>query len=231
MSRLPSVPPPSPADENVNANPDAGQTGLHTIGGGPATAEAPPPGPSQPAQMPITQGSAQQDQAAFITDEQFLHEFLKEDHTVPKVVLVSCVALTLAIYGYRGFALSDPGAALAAAFGSCVLAAILLCIAALTATAAGWVVSKIFGEDYGSVGVLFLRFSAVAAAQFPVFEATAALVGGFLALFLAVPIMLALVVWVAGLDLIRAVFFTVILCLVNWLLFAFVAVSIATAVS
>jgi hypothetical protein len=182
--------------------------------------------------MPFTRQDGQQhEEAVFLTDDQFMHEFLKENHTLPAAVLAISSVATFLIVGYRGFTIAEPGAGLVTALGACVAVAVMLGICCLVSTGAGWVVCKMFGEDYGSAGALFLRFGAVAVAQFPVFAAISALVGGLLSIFLFLPVMLALVVWIAGLDLIRAFLFTIIQSLVSWLLVAFVFMSLATAIS
>ena len=94
----------------------------------------------------------------------------------------------------------------------------------------GWVICKIFGEDYGSVGGLFLRFSAVAAAQFPVFAVLQAVVGGLLSFLFVVPVVMVLAMIIGGFDILRAFLYCVVLNVVNWMLIIFVFASFATAV-
>jgi hypothetical protein len=206
------------------------------ISAGPARTASPPAAPmptiqsAQPAQVPLTDLGTQGEQGVFVSDDQFIHEFLKESYTVPTTVLIVSSVLGLAIYGYQGYAASDLGMGLAGAIGGCVAMCVMLAIACLTSTAAGWVVCKIFGEDYGSIGGLLLRFSALAAAQMPVFAVIDALVGGLLSLLFYLPVMLALAIWVAGLDFFRALVFVAILAVVNWILIAFTLASLATAV-
>jgi hypothetical protein len=222
--------PPSEAGEADPAQPKAEPSGVHAIEGSPAPA-GPPPASQEPPQMPFIHSQAgQQPEGAFVSDDQFMHDFLKESHTVPMTVLIVSAVLSFLIYGYQGYAASDIGYGLAGAMGACVVIAALLGVSCLTSTAAGWVICKMFGEDYGSPGALILRFSAVAAAQFPIFAAIGALVGGLMTLFFFLPVMLLLAMFVAGLDLIRAFLYIVILNVVNWILFAFLAVSLATAI-
>jgi len=158
-----------------------------------------------------------------------MQDFLKETHTVPLTVLIVSAVLTFLIFGYQGLASAEPGMGLVGAIGGCLVIAVVMGITCLTSTAAGWIIAKMFGEDYGSPGALILRFSAVAVAQVPIFTAIGTVVGGLMSLFFFLPIMLVLAMFVAGLDVIRAFVYIVILNLVNWILIAFLAVSFATA--
>jgi hypothetical protein len=221
--------PPIEEDEAVPTQPPSGQTGTHTISDGPASS-GPPQSAQEPPQLPFLHSKAQQPEGEFISDDQFMQDFLKEDHTVPMTVLIVSGVLSFLIYGYQGMAASDPGLGFAGAIGACLIIAVLMAASCLTSTAAGWIIAKMFGEDYGSPGALILRFSAVAVAQFPIFAAIGAVVGGLMSLFFFLPVMLLLAMFVAGLDLIRAFVFIVILNVVNWILFAFIAVSFASAV-
>ena len=229
MSRLPNMPPVG-AGEAVPEQPKAEPSGVHTITDGPAPT-GPPPSAQEPPQMPFLHSKAEPGgEGVFISDDQFINDFLKESHTVPKVVLIVSSLLAFLIYGYQGFATSEVGYGLAGALGACVVIAVLLGACCLTSTAAGWIICKMFGEDYGSPGALILRFSAVAAAQFPIFAAIGAVVGGLTSLFFFLPVMLLLAMFVAGLDLIRAFLYIVILNVVNLILLVFLATSFATAV-
>jgi hypothetical protein len=227
MSRLPNVPL-SGADDASAGPSRSGTTGLHTISAGPAPAAAPKQ-PMQPAQVPLTELGTQGEQGVFISDDQFIHEFLKENYTVPTTVLIVSAVLGLAIYGYQGYAASEIGMGLMGAMGGCIVMCVMLAVACLTSTAAGWVVCKIFGEDYGSIGGLLLRFSAVAAAQLPVFAVINALVGGLLSLCFFLPALIVLAIWVAGLDVLRAFVYVAFLTVINWVLIAFTLASFATA--
>jgi hypothetical protein len=232
MTRIPNMPPVDAGEavpEQPNAQPPrAEQPGTHTISDGPPG--GPPPASQEPPQMPFIHSQSEQPEGTFITDDQFMHDFMKETHTVPLAVLIVSTVLSFMIWGYQGFAASEVGYGFAGVLGGCVAIGVLLGVSCMTSTAAGWIISKIFGEDYGSPGALILRFSAVAAAQFPIFAAIGAVVGGLMTLFFFLPVMLLLAMFVAGLDLIRAFVYIVILNVVNWILFAFLAVSFATAV-
>jgi hypothetical protein len=231
MSRLPNVPA-TAAGDTATGSAQPASAGLHVISAGPAPVAA-SPAPSihsaQPAQIPLTNPGAQGEQGFFVTDDQFIHDFLKENYTVPITVLIVSAVLGLAFNAYQGYAASDIGMGFVGAVGGCIVMCVMLVIASLTSTAAGWIVCKIFGEDYGSLGGLLLRFSAVAAAQMPVFAVINALVGGLLSLFFFVPAMLVVAIWVAGLDIIRAIVFIAILTVINWMLIAFTLASFATA--
>ena len=225
MTRIPNMPPVK-AGEAVPEQP-----GVQTISDGPASS-GPPPSAQEPPQLPFLHSKAgQQPEGTFISDDQFMHDFMKETHTVPLAVLIVSTVLSFLIWGYQGFVASEIGYGLAGALGGCIFIGLLLGVSCLTATAAGWIICKIFGEDYGSVGVLFLRFSAVAAAQFPVVALIYAVVGGIIpSMFLLVPVMIILAMVVAGLDVIRAFLFCAILGVINVLLFVFGVASFATAV-
>jgi hypothetical protein len=220
--------PPADAGEAVPEHPQAQQPGTQTILDGPEPG-GPPPASQEPPQMPFLHSQNEQPEGAFISDDQFMHAFLKESHTVPMTVLIVSAVLSFLIYGYQGMAPADPGLGLAGALGACVAIAVLMGISCLTSTAAGWIICKIFGEDYGSPAILLLRFSAVAVAQFPIFAVIDAMVGGLLTLFFFLPVMLILAIVVAGLDVIRAFMYCAILTVVNWMLIAFIAVSFASA--
>jgi hypothetical protein len=221
--------PPAGADETVPEQPTAPQGGVHTITDDPAPA-SPPPSSQEPPQLPFLHSQSDEPQGAFVSDDQFMNEFLKESHSTPAAVLIISAILAFLIYGYQAFMVAEPGMGLATALGACMFTAVLMGVACLTSTAAGWIICKVFGEDYGSVGGLLLRFSAVAAAQFPVFAVIDALVGGLLSLLFIVPVVMVLAMLIGGFDVVRAFLYCVILSVVNWILIAFVAVSFATAV-
>jgi hypothetical protein len=228
MSRLPNMPP-SEAGEAVPEQPRAEQPGVQTISDGPAPS-GPPPSAQEPPQLPFLHSKGGQPEGKFISDDEFMQDFLKENHTVPMTVLIVSAVLSFLIFGYQGLASAEPGMGLAGAIGACLLIAVVMGVTCLTSTAAGWIIAKMFGEDYGSPGALILRFSAVAVAQFPIFAAISTVVGGLMSLFFFLPVMLLLAMFVAGLDLIRAFVYIVILNIVNWILIAFLAASFATAV-
>jgi hypothetical protein len=227
--------PPPGAGEAIPEKPNPGQSGLHTITDkAPAPSGGPPAEAAQPPQMPFIHSQSEQPQGegVFLTDGQFIPDFLKESHTLPKTVLIVSTVLAFLIAGYQGYAASEPGMGLAGALGTCVIVALLLGVGCLASTAAGWIICKIFGEDYGSVGVLFLRFSAVAAAQIPVFALINAVVGGFLLSYVFfLPVMFILTMVIAGLDVVRTFLFCVILGVINMLLVMFALASVATAMT
>jgi TM2 domain-containing membrane protein YozV len=223
--------PPPGAGEAAPEHPKAEQSGMHSITDGPAPAESPPAAEKQPPQLPFVHSqNEQQPEGVFLSDDQFMNDFMRESHTAPLAVLLIAAALSFIIYGYQGFMASDPGMGIAGAFGTCIVIALLMGVSCLTSTAAGWIICKLFGEDYGSAGGLLLRFSAVAAAQLPIFAVIDAMVGGLLSLLFIVPVVLVLAMVIGGFDVVRAFLYCVILSVVNWILIAFIAVSFATAV-
>ncbi|MHC4140524.1 MAG: hypothetical protein ACYSUF_01145, partial [Planctomycetota bacterium] len=191
-----------------------------------------PPSAQEPPQLPFLHSQAQQPEGTFISDDQFMQDFLKENHTVPLTVLIVSGVLAFLFAGYQGYAASEPGMGLAGALGTCIIVALLLGVGCLASIAAGWIICKISGEDYGSPGALILRFSAVAVAQVPVFALINAVVGGFLLSYLIfLPVMFILTMVIAGLDVIRTFLFCVVLGVINMLLTMFVLASFATAVT
>lgn len=237
MSSFPNLPPasggsagpaapraaaPAPTAASGPATPGPGQGELQTISSGPP-AEPEKFGQAQPAQVPLNYGS--DEDAVFMSDQEFIDDFLKESHTVPLAVGGISVAIALFIYGARGMAAGGVGSAI----GGCIAVTIALAIGALCASAAGWIVAKIFGDDYGSAGALVLRFSAVAAAAIPIFEGLAMALGFFPAMIFSYPVMLAVTIFVAGIDFIRAIVFNVILTIVYLMLFSFFMMSIVAA--
>ena len=83
MTRLPNMPPDG-ADESPPAQPAAPPSGVQTISDGPAP-PSPPPSSQEPPQLPFIHSQAdQQPDGAFMSDDQFMHDFLKESHSTPK---------------------------------------------------------------------------------------------------------------------------------------------------
>ncbi len=238
MSRLPTLPVQPSADELVS-KPEVGQTGLHTIGSIPSAPGGMPPAPAaevaQPAAPPgdvtpplplagvVTTPTGET--GVFIPEQQIFDEVMKENHTLPAAVTVLCGGLTLAIYAAQGLAQAGP----VGAIGMGVLMGVLLAVSVVLSTFAAWVVTKMFGEDFGSLGGLLLRVSAVVAAQALLFLGLAAVIGPILAILASVPILLVLSMWLLGMSLFQAFVFAVILKMIEWLLIVFVMLSIASA--
>ncbi len=238
MSRLPP-PPVQPSADELGSEPEVGQTGLHTIGsipsapGGmqpiPAAELAPsaaPPGdvtPPLPLAGVVTTPTGET--GVFIPEHQVFDEVMKENHTLPAAVAVLCGGLTLGIYAAQGLAQAGP----VGAIGMCVLMGVVLAVSVVLSTFAAWVVTKLFGENFGSLGGLFLRVSAVVAAQFLLFLGLTAVIGPIPAMLESVPILVVLSVWLLGMNLFQAFVFAVILKMIEWVLVALVMFSIASA--
>lgn len=211
---------PAPAAPAGPSGPDPGHTGLHTISAGPAVAEKQF---HDVAQMPLTHVT--DDEAVFMSEQEFMDEYLKESYTIPIAALGISTAIALLIYGARGMAAGGIGSAI----GGCIAVIIAMAIGALCASAAGWIVAKLFGDDYGSAGVLILRFSAVSAAAIPIFEGLGLALGFFPAIIFSYPVMLVVTIFVAGIDFVRAIVFNVILTVVYLVIFSLFIMSIAAS--
>lgn len=219
MTRLPSLPPNMPGDP-VARRPRAAMADLQPAATGPVVANA-PQRQVQPAQVPL--GLSDKEGPASESDDRLIEDLLKDSNMLPTIVLLVSAALTLVIVAISGF--QDGGSSSAAAFTLGGLMAMLVSCA--SASAAGWVVSKLFSEDFGSLGVMTLRFSAVAAAQFPVLGALYSILGlGFFAAMLfSLPVMIGVTIWVAGIDLFRSIVFCIILGVINLMLASIAVVS------
>jgi hypothetical protein len=179
----------------------------------------------QPAQHPLNLTDKDEDSGPDSTDV-LIGEFLKEHHTLPKVVLPVCTILAIviaAVWGYR-----SGGTSSATLYGIIALLAVM--VSSASATAAGWIVSMIFNEDFGTFGEVALRFSAVAAAQFPVLAGLVMIAGFFPAMLFNVPIMIGVTIVVAGVDLFRSIVFSIIVGVVNFMLASFAVMSLSASV-
>ncbi|MHC4413979.1 MAG: hypothetical protein ACYS0G_01715 [Planctomycetota bacterium] len=167
------------------------------------------------------------EQVVFISEGEFVDDLLKDDLTLPKLVLAICGGVTLLILAAIG--MSENGPALAIGLG--IVAGIFFCIAGATGTAAAWVTGKIFGEDFGSLGSLALRVAAVTAAEILLYAALSAAFGPILTYIASLPVLLLLVVWIVGMNLFQAFVFSVVLKMIELLLLSFGMLSIASAMA
>ncbi len=231
MSSFPNLPPASPSLPNQGP----GTTGLHTIDPSPAAA-APTPAPeapaseAQPPQMPFLHSA--NDGLDEQSEAQFLHDYMKESHALPLGVLAICIPASLVIYGLIGMSAETATgevAGVAGAIGLAFLAGVMLLVSAVISVAAGWITCKLSSEDYGSIGGLLLRFSAVAAAQVAVFGVIMGIMGPIVAFFAGIPILFAIVMFVAGLSFLRTLLFNVVSNMIFWGLISFFMMSIAAA--
>ncbi len=237
MSRLPALPV-QPSADDLGSEPEVGQTGLHTIGSIPSAPGGMPPAPAAevaqqaapvanvapplPSAGVVTTPTGET--GVFISEHQILDDVMKENHTLPVAVAGLCGGLTLVIYAAQGLAQAGP----VGAIGMFVLMCVVLAVSVVLSTFAAWVVTKMFGEDFGSLGGLLLRVSAVVAAQFLLFLGLTAVIGTIPAMVASVPILVVLSVWLLGMSLFQAFVFAIILKMIEWVLFAFVMFSIAS---
>ena len=198
--------------------------------GGPAPAVAdagPPPPPSnEPAQVPLHLSDGKED-GEFITDAEFMESYLDERNPLPAIVLGIGIIMCYGIFG--GFGFWAGGAA--GAISMSIMLSVMLTVACATSAAAGWLVCKVFGDDIGGIATHFLRFSSVAAFQIAVFSGLVLLMGFLPAVVISTPVMVGIVVFVGGMDMFRAIVFSVLLTIVNIMLASFFMMSaIATTI-
>ncbi len=193
--------------------------------GGPAVAYAAAPSQSdEPAQVPLNLGAGAEN-GEFMTDSEFMETYLDDRNPLPAIVLGIGIVMCYSIYG--GFGYWAGGAA--GAISMSIMLSVMLAVACATSAAAGWLVCKVFGDDIGGVVTHFLRFSSVAAFQIAVFSGLIFLMGFLPAIVISTPVMVAIVVFIGGMDIFRAIVFSVLLTIVNIMLAsAFMMSAIAT---
>ena len=193
---------------------------------GPAVACPPaPPRSDEPAQVPLNLGG--EENGKFMTDSEFMESYLDDRNPLPAIVLGIGIVMCYSIFGGFGYwASGTPGA-----ISMSIMLSVMLAVACATSAAAGWLVCKVFGDDIGSVATHFLRFSSVAAFQIAVFSGLVFLMGLLPAIVISTPVMVGIVVFVGGMDIFRAIVFTVLLTIVNIMLASFFMMSaIATTI-
>jgi hypothetical protein len=194
---------------------------------GPAVADAPPPPRSdEPAQVPLHLSDGKEE-GDFILDSEFMESYLDDRNPLPAMVLGIGVLMCYGIFGGFGFWASG----VTGAISMSIMLSVMLAVACATSAGAGWLVCKVFNDDIGSVVTHFVRFSSIAAFQIAVFSGLILLLGVFPAVVISLPIMVGIVVFVGGMDLFRAIVFSVLLTIVNIMLASFFMMSaIATTV-
>lgn len=198
--------------------------------GSPAHAHHAPHAPHTPGhqmayvgnELGVAQGD---DQIEFLSEEEFRKEFLRENHLFPLLVLGICGGLAFVITAAGG--LAEGG--VAGAIGAGIVIVALFGVCALTGSLAAWAVGKLFAEDFGSFPTLLLRIAAVTAGEFLIFMGLAALMGPIPTIFLGLPVLLVLVIWLVGMSLLQAFVFSVILKMVEFMLISFVVLGIASS--
>jgi len=202
--------------------------------GGPAPApraavsDAPPPPTrsNEPAQVPLHLGNGKED-GEFMTDSEFMESYLDDRNPLPGIVLAIGIILCYSIFGGFGFWASGA----AGAISMSIMLSVMLGVACATSAAAGWLVCKVFGDDIGGVATHFLRFSSVAAFQIAIFSGLVLLMGVLPAVVISTPVLVGVVVFVGGMDMFRAIVFSVLLTIVNIMLASFFMMSaIATTI-
>ncbi len=200
---------------------DVAVTGFATA---PSTQTQAPPEQVAPLRGVVTGPNGEQ--AVFLSDEEVDADLFEEDHTLHIGVASICTGLYLIICAGIGLA----GGGLLGGIGLAILGAVLLAVSAAVGTGALWIVGKLFAEDFGTLHLLMLRAAAVVSAQFVALLAFTALVGPLLGMLVALPAQFFLAAWLLGMDALQAFVFVVVMKIVEWLLFMFVAMSIASAI-
>jgi hypothetical protein len=188
---------------------------------GPAVADAPPPPRSdEPAQVPLHLSDGKEE-GDFVLDSEFMESYLDDRNPLPAMVLGIGVLMCYGIFGGFGFWASGA----AGAISMSIMLSVMLAVACATSAGAGWLVCKVFNDDIGSVVTHFVRFSSIAAFQIAVFSGLVLLLGVFPAVVISLPIMVGIVMFMGGMDLFRAIVFSVMLTIVNIMLASFFMMS------
>ncbi len=161
----------------------------------------------------------------FISEDEFFRKNMRENHTLPLLLTVGCGGLCLVLYTMRAF--SEGGTELATSMAIGI--SILLAASTLTGTAAAWFVSKIFGENFGSIGVLTLHIAAVSCTELLIYLGANTLIGPLMSLLIGLPCLIFLSVWLVGMNLFQAFVFAIVLKIVEVLLISFILMSVASA--
>ncbi|MEE8147175.1 MAG: hypothetical protein V3T24_06195 [Longimicrobiales bacterium] len=154
------------------------------------------------------------EQAVMMSEEQFMADLLREDRTLPALILAVCGGLALLILAWKLM----PQAGVEGAIGAGFLLGIFFGVAVAAGTAAAWCVAKIFGEDFGTTGSLMLRIAAVTAAELLIYVVLLGVISPIVILLIGLPILLGLMMWLVGMNLFQAFVFSVILKMIEWLL-------------
>ncbi len=132
-----------------------------------------------------------------MTEEEFaLSQGPEDSHVFPVAVLVACLALLVG--GQSLYALMQGG--LAAAVGIGMFSVIGFALSFGICIPIALLVGKMFGEDYGSLGVVSLRISAACALSEVLGVVVAATMGTFMLLVLGIPIVMIGAVWLVGMS-------------------------------
>ena len=161
----------------------------------------------------------------FISEEEFFRKSMRENHTLPLILTVGCGGLCLVLYTMRAF--SEGGTELATSMAIGI--SILLAASTLTGTAAAWFVAKIFGENFGSIGVLTLHIAAVSCTELLIYLGVSTVMGPITSLLVGLPCLIILSVWLVGMNLFQAFVFAIVLKIVEVLLISFILMSVASA--
>jgi hypothetical protein len=208
--------PPAPAAPAPTMTP-AAAPGVD-VASPPAFASESDPGPELQGQL----GNG----VSIVTEAEVHADIMREDHTLPVVLLIACTLMTIFISA--GQVLGEAGVVGAAAVGVATFVGLGAVI--VINTPAAWLVGKMFGEDFGSFPVLALRVGAVNATQMLVGLGLSTVLSPIVAMLAGFPIFLALAVWLIGMNLLQAIVFSVTVTVINLLLLSFVVMSLAALV-
>ena len=158
-----------------------------------------------------------------MSEEEFFRKSMRENHVMPLLLTLVCGGLCLVLYTTQGF--SEGGTELARSMAMGIGA--LLVATTLIGTAAAWFVSKIFAENFGSLGVLMLHVAAVSCTELLIYLGISTMMGPITALLVGLPILIVLSFWLVGMNLFQAFVFAIVLKIVEVLLISFLLMSIA----
>ncbi len=177
--------------------------------------------PATPSPVPVPAPPP----GTFISEDEFFRKNMRENHTLPLLLTVGCGGLCLVLYTMRAF--SEGGTELATSMAIGI--SILLAASTLTGTAAAWFVAKIFGENFGSIGVLTLHIAAVSCTELLIYLGVSTVMGPITSLLVGLPCLIILSVWLVGMNLFQAFVFAIVLKIVEVLLISFILMSVASA--
>lgn len=217
-----SAPPPPPE----SAPPTNGIAATVTAAPFPQASTQSPASPEQVAPLRGVVTGPNGEQAVFLSDEEVDADLFKEDHTLHIGVASICSGIALVFFAGMGLV----GGGVLGGIGLAVLGTVLLAVYAAIGTGALWTVGKLFAEDFGTIHLLMLRAAAVVSAQVVALLAFTALIGPMLGMLVALPAQFFLAAWLLGMDALQAFVFVVAMKIIEWLLFIFVAMSLASAV-
>ena len=174
--------------------------------------------PSKPATVVTPPGGTGDEvEVTFQSEDDFREAMLQEDPRAPACVLGFSAVATFVAAAFRGYSFTGVSGLISAVAVSVALLGIAISLGAF----GGWVVSKLFDEDYGSIQTLILRCGAVTAIIFPAFELLSLILPVTPAFFCCGPLMFVTAMWLLRVGIAPALTLTVSLLGVMYVLLMF----------